>query len=119
VGADAVRGALLRYRVVAWIVGVLLIALFCVGIPLKYAADSGGVSKWVGLVHGVLFYPIYLLLTLDLARRTRMHPLRAALTMLAGTVPFVSFWAERRTTEWVNAGRTQPSATNAVESPTA
>lgn len=100
---DPAYGALLRYRVVAWIVGVLLVVLFCIGIPLKYAADSPGVSKYVGLVHGIFFYPLYLLLTLDLARRMRMSPVRTVLTMLAGTVPFVSFVAERATTQWVHA----------------
>jgi integral membrane protein len=96
-----VDAALLRYRVAAWIVGVLLVVLVCVGVPLKYAADVPEISKWVGLVHGVLFYPLYLLLTLDLARRVRMPPLRMLLTMVAGTVPFVSFWAERETTRYV------------------
>jgi integral membrane protein len=98
--------ALLRYRVVAWIVGVLLIVLVCVGVPLKYAADVPEISKYVGLVHGVLFYPAYLLLTLDLARRVRMSPLRTVLTMVAGTVPFVSFWAERETTRYVRERNT-------------
>jgi integral membrane protein len=96
-----VDAALLRYRVAAWIVGVLLVVLVCVGVPLKYAADVPEISKWVGLVHGVLFYPLYLLLTLDLARRVRMPPVRMLLTMIAGTVPFVSFWAERETTRYV------------------
>ena len=93
--------ALTRYRVVAWIVGVLLIALFFVGVPLKYGADNGSVSAVVGLVHGVFFYPLYLILTLDLARRVRMSPVRTLLTMLAGTIPIVSFFAERATTRWV------------------
>jgi integral membrane protein len=97
-----VTGALQRYRVVAWIVGVLLVALFCVGIPLKYAGDVDEVSKYVGLVHGLVFYPLYLLLTFDLARRARMSAVRTVLTMVAGTVPFVSFYAEHRTTEWVH-----------------
>jgi integral membrane protein len=94
-------GALQRYRVVAWIVGVLLIVLVCIGVPLKYAADIPEISKYVGLVHGVVVYPLYLLLTLDLARRVRMSPLRTVLTMVAGTVPFVSFWAEHETTRYV------------------
>lgn len=98
---DKVRGALLRYRIVAWIVGVLLIVLFCIGIPLQYAAGHKGVDAVVGVVHGVLFYPLYLLLTLDLARRVRMSPVRTVLTMVAGTVPFVSFAAEHSTTRWV------------------
>lgn len=93
--------ALLRYRVVAWIVSVLLIVLFCIGIPLQYAAGIGVVDAVVGVVHGVFFYPLYLLLTLDLARRVKMPPVRLVLTMVAGTIPFVSFLAERETTRWV------------------
>jgi integral membrane protein len=96
-------GALLRYRIAAWIVSVLLILLFCVGIPLQFAAGHKGVDAVVGVVHGVFFFPIYLILTLDLARRVKMSPVRTALTMAAGTVPFVSFLAERSTTQWVRA----------------
>ena len=93
--------SLRHYRVAAWIVGVLLIVLVCVGVPLKYAADVPEVSKFVGLVHGVIFYPLYILLTLILAIRARMSLARTVLTMIAGTVPFVSFYAERETTRWV------------------
>jgi integral membrane protein len=102
-----VSGALLRYRVIAWIVGVLLIVLFCVGLPLQYAAGHKSVDAVVGVVHGVVFYPLYLILTLDLARRVKMSPIRTLLTMAAGTVPFVSFVAERATTQWV---RDRPEA---------
>jgi integral membrane protein len=98
-----VPGALLRYRITAWIVSVLLIVLFCIGIPLQYAAGHHGVDAVVGVVHGVFFYPLYLILTLDLARRVHMSPVRTALTMVAGTVPFLSFVAERSTTRWVQS----------------
>jgi integral membrane protein len=87
---------------VAWIVGVLLIVLVCVGVPLKYAADSPDVAKWVGFVHGVFVFPLYLVVTLLLAIRTRMSPVRTVLTMLAGTIPFASFYAERATTKYVS-----------------
>src|SRR3954447_11393504 len=102
-------GPLLRYRVVAWLVGVLLIVLVCVGVPLKYAADIPGVAQWVGFVHGVFVYPLYLILTALLAFRTRMSPVRTLLTMLAGTIPFVSFVAERKTTQWVLSREASPS----------
>jgi integral membrane protein len=95
-------GALLRYRIVAWIVSVLLILLFCVGIPLEFAGGHKQVDAVVGVMHGVFFYPLYLILTLDLARRVKMPPVRLILTLLAGTVPFVSFVAERETTKWVH-----------------
>ena len=96
---------LLAYRTIAWIVGVLLIVLVCIGVPLKYAADSPGIAKWVGFVHGVFVYPLYLVVTGVLALRVRMPLQRAVLTMLAGTIPFVSFVAERKTTEWVRSAR--------------
>lgn len=97
--------ALTRYRVIAWIVSVLLIVLFCIGIPLQFAAGHHGVDQVVGIGHGVVFYPLYLLATVDLAWRVKMPPIRLLLTLIAGTVPFLSFVAERQTTRWVTATR--------------
>jgi integral membrane protein len=56
----------------------------------------------VGVAHGVVFYPLYWIFTLDLARRVRMPIVRLLLTLLAGTLPFLSFVAERETTRWVH-----------------
>jgi integral membrane protein len=97
----SVEGALARYRVVALLVSVLLVVLFGVGIPLEFAADHKGVDQVVGLAHGVFVYPLYIVLTLDLTRRVRMTPVQLVLTVLAGTVPIASFYAERRTTQFV------------------
>ena len=96
----AVRGALLRYRIIAYVVGVGLILLVCIGLPLKYAADSSWLVAVVGPLHGVL-YVVYLLLTADLARRVRMNPVFAIFVMLAGTIPFLSFFAERKVSHYV------------------
>ena len=101
VGDRRVQRALARYRVIAWIVGVLLIVLFCIGIPLQFAAGHRGVDRVVGIGHGMVFYPLYLLATLDVGWRTRMPPIRLLLTLIAGTVPFLSFVAERETRRWV------------------
>jgi len=103
-----VSRALFRYRVIAWIVGVLLIVLFCVGLPLQLAAGHRGVDRVVGIAHGMVFYPLYLVATVDLGWRARMRPLRLLLTLIAGTVPFLSFVAERETRHWV-AGHSGPS----------
>jgi integral membrane protein len=97
----SVESALLRYRIVALIVSVLLVVLFGIGLPLQYAAGKGGVDAVVGVAHGVFFYPLYILLTLDLGRRVRMTPVQLVLTVIAGTVPVASFYAERRTTQYV------------------
>ena len=37
------RNALIRYRVMAYVVGVLLIVLVCVGLPLKYVWHNDSV----------------------------------------------------------------------------
>jgi integral membrane protein len=98
-----VQGALTRYRIIAWIVGVGLLALVVVGMPLKYLSHNDTVVAVVGPAHGFLFM-IYLVLTFDLARRAGWPFPRMILVMLAGTIPFLSFWAERKVTrEWVPA----------------
>lgn len=91
----AVRSALTRYRVIAYIVGVMLLILLFVAMPLKYFADNPAVMNVVGPMHGFL-YVIYLLGTFDLARRVRWGLGRMVLVALAGTIPFLSFYAERK-----------------------
>jgi integral membrane protein len=102
-GQRRTGGALTRYQAIAWIVSVLLIVLVAIGVPLKYAGHHPGIAKWVGIAHGMFFYPLFLILAIDLAWRVRMPPLRILLTLVAGTVPFVSFVAERETTKWVHS----------------
>ncbi len=96
----AIRGALLRFQVVAYVVGVGLITLVLVGVPLKYLADIPVVAETVGPLHGFLFM-VYIALTFDLALRCRFSPIRTVLVMLAGTIPFLSFVAERKVTRQV------------------
>jgi integral membrane protein len=58
----------------------------------------------VGIAHGYRFM-VYLLLTFDLAGRAGWRLTRVALVGLAGTVPFLSFVAERAVTKRVKDGR--------------
>jgi integral membrane protein len=98
-----VHGALVRYRIIAWIVGTGLLVLVLVGMPLQYIAGDKTVVAIVGPVHGFLFM-IYLVLTFDLARRLNWPFLRMLLVMAAGTIPFLSFWTERKVTrDWAPA----------------
>ncbi|MEV1290543.1 DUF3817 domain-containing protein [Micromonospora sp. NPDC049679] len=92
--------ALTRYRLIAYVVGVVLILLVVVGMPLKYLFDQPVVVQTVGPAHGFL-YMVYLVAAFDLARRANWPLKRMALVMLAGTVPFVSFYAERVVSRWV------------------
>lgn len=83
-----------RFRLIAIVTGVGLLVL-SVGFVLKRVADSPGLVTVVGPIHGFL-YVLYLLATVDLWRLRRWSVGRAVLVALAGTVPFMSFVAERR-----------------------
>jgi integral membrane protein len=92
------RAALIRYRIMAYLVGTLLVVLVCVGLPLKYLGGNDTVVLWTAIPHGWL-YMVLLLTALDLGRRAKWSPLRLLLIALAGTVPFLSFVAERSATK--------------------
>lgn len=98
--------SLLRpYRVMANTVGVLLIILVLIGVPLRYGFPDGstaetigaGICEYLGIAHGWL-YMIFLVTAFALSRRARWDLWFTATTLLAGTVPILSFWAERRAT---------------------
>ncbi len=88
-----IRGALIRYRVMAYLVGTLLVVLVLVGMPLKYLAGNGAVVTWTGIPHGYL-YMVLIATAYDLGRRVHWPWGRLIVIALAGTVPFLSFWAE-------------------------
>jgi integral membrane protein len=107
-----VKAALLRYRVMANVVGVLLIVLVLVGLPLHYgylafpdAMPQGGrawqwgadISRYLGVAHGWL-YMIFLVTAFWLSRKARWDLTFTIVTLLCGTVPILSFWAEHRAT---------------------
>jgi integral membrane protein len=94
--------ALTRFRVVAYVVGVVLVMFILVAMPLKYFADSPGFVAVIAPAHGFL-YMVYLVVTFDLAVRARWSLRRTALLLLAGTVPLLSFVAERWATARVRA----------------
>ena len=100
---QAIAAALQRYRVMANVVGVLLIALICVAVPLKYLADIPEPVVVLGTAHGWL-YALFFLSAVDLALRAKWSIKGAVLTVLAGTVPFLSFVAEHTVTRKMRAG---------------
>jgi integral membrane protein len=59
-------------------------------------------SETISPIHGFL-YIVYLVATVDLSRRSGWSVLRTLGVMLAGTVPFLSFYVERRTTRSLRA----------------
>jgi integral membrane protein len=102
--APKVQGALTRYRVLAYVVGVMLLLLVLVAVPLRYAAGIPEVSRVVSPVHGFV-YIVYLAAAFDLALKARWTAKGTLMVLLAGVVPFLSFWAERRVTARVHAGQ--------------
>ena len=103
------RNALLRYRIMAYLVGILLVVLVCVGLPLKYLAHDDTVVTLTAVPHGWL-YMVLLLTAFDLGRRAKWSWTRLVLIALAGTVPFLSFLAERSATKDVRTKLTQSAA---------
>lgn len=99
------RGQLTFYRVMATIVGVLLIVLCLVGVPLKYLTEDGSsvqhlgewITTYLGVAHGWL-YMIFLVAAFLLSRRAGWEIGYTIVTLLCGTVPVLSFWAEHRAT---------------------
>jgi integral membrane protein len=87
------QAAALRYRIMAYITGVVLLVLCFVGIPLQVAGHPQ-VANNVGVVHGIL-YIIYLVFAWLLARRLRLTLGPTVLMLLAGTIPILTFVVER------------------------
>lgn len=88
------RGAVIRYRALAYIVGVLLIVLVFVGIPLQVFAHQDAIVQYVGTTHGIL-YMVYLITAYTLARRLRLPLGQTIVVLLAGTIPVMTFVVER------------------------
>lgn len=101
------KGALIRYRIMAWVTGVFLLILTAWAV-LGYtawdysdAALKPAAYSHVWTVHG-WFYFIYLIAAVDLTFRMRWSLLATVCVLLAGTVPGASFVADRWVTKRVH-----------------
>lgn len=94
--------ALQRYRFLAWIVGVLIVFTYASAV-MKYGFDHPiTVLRWLATAHGFV-YVVYLITLVDLYSRCRWTIGKLALYVVAGLVPVLTFWVERRVTEDVRA----------------
>jgi integral membrane protein len=100
---QAIAAALQRYRVMANVVGVLLILLVVVAMPLKYLAGMPTPVTVLGTAHGWL-YALFFLSAVDLALRAKWSLKGAVIAIVCGTIPFLSFAAERTVTRKMRAG---------------
>ena len=99
-------GVLAFYRIMAYVTAVLLLVL-CMAMVFKYATPSGSTleqagTAWttrIGILHGYL-YIVYLFIALITTVQLRIPLGRMLLVLLAGTIPFGAFLAERKVTRW-------------------
>jgi integral membrane protein len=105
---ERASGHLLRYRIMAFVTGFVLLA-GTIALILKYTTDlhmePGTGILW--LAHGWLFL-IYVIMTAILGFRLRWPLARYALVMLAGTIPTMSFVAEHFVTKQTRNAAGQP-----------
>jgi len=85
------------YRNLALLVGVALAILTFIALPYEYPLGHGktALTTAAWTAHGWIF-PLYLLATLNLSGKLKWPLRKTLLVMIAGTVPLMSFVAERR-----------------------
>ncbi|MGH3278662.1 MAG: DUF3817 domain-containing protein [Trebonia sp.] len=88
------RAVALRYRVMAYITGVLIIVVCFAGIPLQVAAHNTFIVNDIGTLHGFL-YIVYVIVAYLLAQKLKMKLGPTVLLLLAGTIPVMTFFVER------------------------
>jgi integral membrane protein len=88
------HAAVLRYRVMAYITGVLIIVVCFVGIPMQVAAHNAFIVNDIGTIHGFL-YIVYIIVAYMLAQKLRLPARQTVILLLAGTVPVMTFFVER------------------------
>ena len=83
-----------RFRILAFLEGVSLIALMFIGVPLKYMSGNPALVKSIGPVHGLLFL-LYVAYAFSLAAE---HQWKFTQTtwkvLLASFIPFGTFYID-------------------------
>jgi len=98
------KSVLTRYRVMAYVTGVLLV-LLTLGVVAKYLLDMDGAADFtrvVGIAHGWL-YVVYLVFAFDLGSKAKWPVGKQIWVLLAGTIPTAAFFVERKVTHELDA----------------
>jgi len=97
------------YRVLAFVVGILLAFGSLVVLPLEYLLTEGGTLQQFGedasivwLVHGWVFL-VYVVVTFFLSRKAGWSIAFTILALVAGLVPLLIFWVEHRVMQKLKA----------------
>lgn len=123
-----IKNLFLLYRVLATVVGISIISLIVVAVPMKYAYDwfpgfwpdfldlgangqkfGADLAMYLGTAHGFI-YMAFVLVALVMANESRWPLPFTIVTLLCGTIPFVSFWAEARAIKRVRAAHPEWSS---------
>jgi integral membrane protein len=104
--------ALRHYRVMARVTGVTLIALMALLLAKLGVSDDTWNSLKplrvvIGMGHGVILYPIYLVTCFQLVLKARIKLVYFVAMLLAGFVPFLAFVMERYTEKNLISRRAQ------------
>lgn len=89
-----------RYRLMSFVTGTTLIIL-CLflllhGVDLTFWKHLKVIVTIVGIGHGIVLYPIYMVLCFQFALKARLHIGFVALMLLAGFVPGLAFYMEHK-----------------------
>ncbi|MBC9727390.1 DUF3817 domain-containing protein [Streptomyces sp. TRM68367] len=98
------KSVLTRYRVMAYVTGVLLV-LLTLGVIAKYVLDlngADGFTRVVGIAHGWL-YVVYLIFAFDLGSKAKWPVAKQLWVLLAGTIPTAAFFVERKVSHELEA----------------
>ena len=108
------------YRVLAFVVGVLLAFCALVAAPLKYLTEEGSSLQQFGesasimwLFHGWIFM-VYVVVAFLLARRAKWSLGFTLVMLVAGLVPLLIFWVERQVATKVRAENPELVASSAA-----
>ena len=83
-----------RFRILAFLEGVSLIALMFIGVPLKYMSGNPALVKSIGPVHGLLFL-FYVAYAFSLAAEHKWKFTQTTWkVLLASFIPFGTFYID-------------------------
>ncbi|HEY5110731.1 MAG TPA: DUF3817 domain-containing protein [Acidimicrobiales bacterium] len=93
-------GTFRRYRLMSFVTGTTLLVLFAT--LLLHTVDLAAWKQmtWfvdiVGIGHGVVLYPIYMITCFNLVMKFRLNVLFLGMMLFAGFVPGLAFYLEYR-----------------------
>ena len=99
------NGAYIRFRIMAWVAGIMSLILWFVDIPVKYFLTVPLLEDkidWIPIVHGYQ-YPFYIITVMELSYRLKWDVIKIVKFILAGTLPVASFLAEKKVRASLNS----------------